>query len=175
METNPYAAPGAVVEDAPAFRGDEVEARKASRWQRLGAALLDDLAFVVCLIPSFAIIGYTGYMARSRGESAPHATLPIFFAIGGLLALGLVIYNCILLSRNGQTIGKRVLGIKIVRSDGSEAPLSRIIFARALPIMVMGAIPFIGRFVGLVDALMIFGNEKRCLHDLIADTIVISA
>jgi hypothetical protein len=38
----------------------------------------------------------------------------------------------------------------------------------------MGAIPFVGNFVGLVDALMIFGEDHRCLHDRIAGTRVIS-
>jgi hypothetical protein len=29
--------------------------------------------------------------------------------------------------------------------------------------------------VGLVDALMIFGDEQRCLHDYLADSIVVEA
>jgi hypothetical protein len=35
-------------------------------------------------------------------------------------------------------------------------------------------IPFIGNFVNLADALFIFGEEHRCLHDHIAGTKVIS-
>jgi hypothetical protein len=36
-------------------------------------------------------------------------------------------------------------------------------------------IPFVGKAVNLIDPLLIFGKEKRCLHDLIADTIVVDA
>ena len=93
--------------------------------------------------------------------------------IGFGLVIGVFVYNCILLSRNGQTIGKRTLNIKIVRSNGEAVTLSRVIFLRWLPVALMGAIPIIGRFIGLADSLVIFGNEKRCIHDYIADTIVI--
>jgi uncharacterized RDD family membrane protein YckC len=34
-------------------------------------------------------------------------------------------------------------------------------------------IPVVGRLINLVDPLLIFGKERRCLHDLIADTIVV--
>ena len=43
METNPYAAPGAVVEDAPV--NTDLESRKATRWQRFWGAFID--SFIV--------------------------------------------------------------------------------------------------------------------------------
>jgi hypothetical protein len=36
-------------------------------------------------------------------------------------------------------------------------------------------IPFLGNFIALVDALAIFTSERRCLHDLVANTKVIEA
>lgn len=173
METNPYAAPSAVVEDAPAFDGNDLESRKADRGRRLGAVLLDDLFFALCLIP-IAIPAYQSYLAKARGETVPASTAGIMAVVCGAIFLGLLIYNFVLLHRNGQTIGKRILNIKIVRTDGSRAGLRRIFFLRALPIGLLGAIPWIGRIITLVDALMIFRDEKRCLHDQIADTIVIN-
>jgi uncharacterized RDD family membrane protein YckC len=173
METNPYAAPGAVVEDASAFAGGDLESRKATRGRRLGAILLDDLSFGLCLLP-VAIPAYTSYLARARGETVPASAFGAFTGVCLVVFMGLIIYNLVLLHRNGQTIGKRLLNIKIVRTDGDRASLSRIFFLRALPIGLLGLIPYAGRFIGLVDALMIFGQEKRCLHDRIADTIVIT-
>ena len=61
-----------------------------------------------------------------------------------------------------------------MRADGTPVTLSRVIFLRWLPVVLLGMIPFVGRVVGLVDALLIFRTERRCLHDNIADTIVIT-
>lgn len=174
MENNPYAAPGAVVDDVSAFGGDDLEARKATRGRRLGAVLLDDLFFGLCMLP-IAVPAYTGYLARARGETAPASTYGVVAALCAAIFFCLAVYNLILLHRSGQTIGKRVLGIKIVRTDGDRASLARIFFLRALPIGLLGLVPLVGRFAALIDALMIFSQEKRCLHDRIADTIVINS
>jgi uncharacterized RDD family membrane protein YckC len=40
-------------------------------------------------------------------------------------------------------------------------------------VSLLGAIPYVGWLVSLVDPLLIFGKDRRCLHDLIADTIVV--
>jgi uncharacterized RDD family membrane protein YckC len=175
MENNPYAAPGAVVDDASVYSGDDLEARKAGRLQRLGAVLLDSLFYCICIVP-IAMPAYQNYLARARGVPVSQSSSSaMFLGLCGVIAIGLFIYNLVLLHRNGQTIGKRLVGIKIVRTNGEAASLGRIFFARMLAMGVLRSIPFIGPFISLIDVLMIFGNEKRCLHDLIADTIVIQA
>ncbi|GLQ47040.1 hypothetical protein GCM10007862_20910 [Dyella lipolytica] len=177
METNPYAAPGAVVDDAYVYNGAELEVLKASRWQRLGAAIIDGLAVGICVMPlSFYVL--QGWASRNPALTQSHAAMPNFVsgpvaAVSGVIVLGLIIINCVLLHRNGQTIGKRALSIKVVRKDGSRVPLTRFIFLRFLPVELFRFIPFVGGIIGLVDTLMIFGSERRCMHDLIADTIVI--
>jgi uncharacterized RDD family membrane protein YckC len=72
-------------------------------------------------------------------------------------------------------VGKKLAGIRIVRSDGSRAGLRRIFLLRSVVPGVFGAIPLIGPFFSLIDTLFIFGEERRCVHDLIADTIVVNA
>lgn len=173
METNPYAAPGAVVDDAYAFSGKELEARKASRWQRFGAAFIDGMAAGLCSFPLTLYWMQTRYSAMTPGHAPPFSVPSRILAVGVVFGLGLIILNCVLLHRNGQTIGKRALSIKVVRKDGDRVLLTRFIFLRYLPVTLIGFVPFIGGIVGLVDALMIFGAERRCMHDLIADTIVI--
>jgi uncharacterized RDD family membrane protein YckC len=173
METNPYAAPGAVVEDAHAFSGNDLEARKASRGKRLAAVLLDDLMFGVCAAP-FLYTAFQSYSAKMHGQTFVPSSFGALTAICGLLILVLCIVNLVLLAQNGQSLGKRILNIKIVRNDGSRCGFARIFFLRYMPIGLLGLIPYVGRFVGLVDALMIFGSEKRCLHDLTGDTIVVN-
>ncbi len=69
--------------------------------------------------------------------------------------------------------------------DGSRVSFARFFFLRGLAIGIIGAIVggiggalhfrFAGNIVTLVDYLMIFGASSRCLHDLIADTRVVTA
>jgi uncharacterized RDD family membrane protein YckC len=102
--------------------------------------------------------------------------MPAGYGLAMLVILGVVaVINCILLNMYGQTIGKRMLGIKVVRTDGDEVSLGRFIFLRFLPIALLGRIPFVGPIIGLVDCLLIFGDDRRCLHDVFADTIVVYA
>jgi uncharacterized RDD family membrane protein YckC len=173
MEANPYAAPGAVVEDAYAFDANDLEARKASRWQRLGAAFVDGIIISLCMLPIF-FQSFAAYNARVHGAVPPTFAVSGYVYVCFLLGLAVIVVNCVLLSRNAQTIGKKLLGIKILRTDGSQATLGRIFLTRYLPIRLFGFIPFVGPIIALVDVLMIFGEEKRCLHDRIADTIVVN-
>ena len=76
------------------------------------------------------------------------------------------------MSRNGQSIAKKWLDIKVVRTDGSPASLGRIFWLRNV---VNGLINQLVPFYGLVDALLIFSDSRQCVHDKIADTIVVVA
>ena len=168
MEANPYAAPVAEVKDATTLDSADLEALKASRGSRLGAAMIDGVSMALVLVVPGAIMG-------AQAHTASKTTTALLFALMAFGTLALVIVNCVFLHRNAQTVGKRLLGIKVVRTDGSRIGLGRIFALRFLPVSLLGAIPFIGRLAGLVDALFIFNAERRCLHDMIADTIVIRA
>lgn len=173
LPDNPYAAPAARVADA--VRADEFVL--AGRGTRLGAAFLDGLVLGVpigLLAIGLAIV-LPAYRSGHRGD----ALAPAAYGIIGLAVLAVVAavvaINCVLLHRYGQTIAKRWLGIKVVRTDGNRCALSRIIFLRWLPVTVVGAIPYLGIIMRLLDPLMIFRDDHRCLHDLIADTKVVKA
>ena len=170
METNPYAAPEATVDDLRAWDAQGLEERKAGRGKRLGAALLDGVINLVWALP----VGWGAMMAVdvNRGIK-PAAPMVGLMLLGFALLVAIFVVNCVMLHRSGQTIGKRTLDIAIVRTDGSRMGLLRYLFIRVLPVGLLGAIPYIGWVVSLVDPLLIFGNERRCLHDLIADTIVV--
>ena len=149
-QANPYAAPRAQVEDI----GVETQHELAGRRQRLGAAFVDAILFGLC-----------GFLANSGlGMLA--------VMVGALGILGLLGTNLWLLNRNGQTIGKYSFDIKIVRTDGEAAGLARLVFLRGMPQWIVGSIPFLN-LLSLVDALFIFRADRRCVHDLIADTMVV--
>lgn len=162
---NPYAAPMARLDDIP-----EAELVLADRLARLGAVLLDSV--MVGAIGIIAAIAIPAIVPRDGGEPNPVALgLVLTLTIGGIIAL--LVVNLIWLHRYGQTIGKRIVGVKVLRSDGSRCSLPRIVFARWLPVTVLSMIPLLGYVVSLVDPLMIFREDRRCLHDLFADTIVV--
>jgi uncharacterized RDD family membrane protein YckC len=164
---NPYAAPAARVLDV-SDEGDQV---LADRGTRLGAAIVDGLivagpiVLLAILLPAMVAKG-----------SRPNTALLGIVGIGFMVFIaGVLIVNMILLHRYGQTMAKRLFKIKIVRGDGSRCSLPRIIFARALPMSLLGAIPIAGPLISLLDPLLIFREDYRCLHDHIADTLVIKA
>lgn len=172
---NPYAAPTAHVSDVVA--GAQLEL--ASRATRLGAFLLDN---ALMLGPLFVLLFYVGFTTASKrlDQSKVVAGMSAMFAAVGLIFIVLVIVNLVFLYNSGQTIGKRWLGIKIVRLDGSRCGLARIIFLRSLPLGFLGGVlnrvvPPLGYVVTLADALFIFRDDRRCVHDLIADTQVVKA
>ena len=94
------------------------------------------------------------------------------FVLGLLFLLGV---NCALLGRRGQTVGKVLVKIKIVRSSGERAGPARLIFVRGAPLSVLAVIPYLGWGGLLLDYLTVLRHDHRCLHDLLADTKVVSA
>jgi uncharacterized RDD family membrane protein YckC len=161
---NPYAAPTARVVDV-IDEGDQV---LADRGIRLAAALVDGV--IVGMVSMLAIFA----MPMLAGNNRAAAGAVMVLLVGGAL-LAVLIVNMVLLHRHGQTIAKRLFKIKIVRSDGSRCGLRRVIFARWFPITLLSAVPFIGFLISITDSLLIFRDDYRCIHDHIADTIVIKA
>ena len=72
---------------------------------------------------------------------------------------------------NGQTIAKRIVGIKVIRTDGSPVSLGRIFWLRNVVNALLGVVPL----YNMIEVLFIFGEARQCLHDKIADTIVVRA
>jgi len=167
---NPYAPPQANVRDVTdAHTADE----PAGRGTRLVAAILDGIIIVVMFYVPFIIslaVNHRPAMS-SPGHVHPGAVLGAasLLPLAGMIAW--VWLTVLFVSRNGQSIAKKMLGIKVVRSDGSPASLGRVFWLRNFVNLLLGIIPL----YGLVDALLIFGEPRQCVHDKIADTIVIKA
>ena len=158
MTENPYAAPAAKVADVV----PEGEINLATRLDRFLAALVNGLLGI-----PLSVAGV--YMLTQKQMPSPVLLAFVILYTAALLAIDLT-----LLHKYGQTIGKRVLNIKIVRKDGSRASLGRIFWLRIVLNGIIGWIPYL-RIYGLVDVLFIFSESRRCIHDYIADTIVVTA
>ncbi|MBL8513287.1 MAG: RDD family protein [Betaproteobacteria bacterium] len=162
---NVYAAPAARVDDV--IPAGEMEL--AGRGTRLVAAIIDGIIMMVTAIATAMVLGINLFSATAQ---------PSFMAQAGLGLANIVWYlviNWNFLSKNGQSVGKKVMGVKIVRTDGTKADVQRIVGLRLVPIWVVSIIPVVGTLVALVDCLLIFRESRKCLHDNIADTIVIKA
>jgi uncharacterized RDD family membrane protein YckC len=172
-----FTPPAAPLADAPphalelADRGARLGAKCLDYLTGFGLLLAVGLVAAIC-VPALMISG----PARIGGP--PHAPIALLLTLGLATAaglIGLVVWNCVWLDRYGQTIGKRVARIRIVRSNGERASLGRIFALRYLPMTLLGAIPFLGTLITLTDDLLIFRESRQCLHDQIADTIVVKA
>jgi uncharacterized RDD family membrane protein YckC len=97
------------------------------------------------------------------------STLGIFVMLGGMLIVGII--NWVMITNTGQSIAKRMLGMQIIKVDTGELP--GFVHGVVLRSWVPAAINQVCNLFSLVDALWIFGEERRCLHDLIAQTVVI--
>jgi uncharacterized RDD family membrane protein YckC len=166
---NPYLPPRASVVDVTDEEGREHEL--ASHGARLGAYLLDMVIFFGCVYLPM-LIGVVIAAATSEaaaGESATGILIFVVFMLAGWI--GWLWATILFLSRNGQTIGKKILGIKAVRSDGSKASLGRLFWLRHF---LSAALSQTGIYF-FIDVLFIFSDSRQCLHDKIADTIVVVA
>ena len=147
----------------PADAPLDADSPLADPGMRLAAQTIDVGA---ALLPLLLLVG-VGVLAHS--STLVHAGVASTIAV----SLPLAILNLWWLHRYGQTLGKRVLGLRIVRASGERVGLLRILLLRiALP-GLLGGVPYLGYlFVG-ADALMIFSDGRQTIHDRIADTVVV--
>lgn len=123
----------------------------ATRGTRLLAAIVDTAAALVVYLVSILL------------------NEPALLFVG---IIGLAIYQIYLLTTLGQTIGKKLMNIKIVRCDtGENGGFMTNVGMRMVLNSIIGFIPF----YALVDVLFIFRQDQRCIHDMIAGTRVIEA
>jgi uncharacterized RDD family membrane protein YckC len=92
-------------------------------------------------------------------------------AIGALI---FILLNGYLLATRGQTIGKVLLKIRIVRPSGEAVSPTRLVLRYGAG-FVAGLVMAVVWVYSLIDCLMIFRKSRRTLHDEIADTIVVKA
>ena len=167
--TNPYAPPQAVVHDIVDPLAGAVLAERGTRF---GAAFVDGLIFALMVYLPLIV---TAIIANSSETDSRQMAETGAFGVGMVLALaGFAVWMGLTIKfmiANGQSIGKKGFGIKVVRKDGSRASVPRLIFLRNGLNIMLGLIPL----YGLVDSLLIFGEQRRCVHDYLADTIVIKA
>ena len=164
---NPYQPPEADELEAN-VRATDSSSPLASLNQRLLASMIDSVLGVAVVAPLQYKFGVFARLSSKTslgfGELALWAA--VYFAFW-------FVENGYFLVKNSQTIGKRLLGIRIESLSGGRATLSKIVLLRTLPFSCIANIPAIGGALILADTLLIFRKDRRCLHDHLAGTQVV--
>lgn len=169
---------------------DHVQEKElASRGSRLAARLIDWSMMLVPIIFLVMALMDAAFEAEVQSlkdnptalmealqrqiQKAQAAGNPTVMAMS-VLILVVMLGNVILLSVRGQSAGKLLTGIQIVRAaDGGRAGFVKAVLLRWFLFAVIESIQFIGPVLSLANILMIFRRDHRCLHDLVADTRVV--
>ena len=133
----------------------------ASIWKRFGAVFLDGLLIA---IPMYTIMGIMIFMVSSAGEEPP------FWVnfIGVPFTILSVIYEALMLQfKNGQTLGKMAVKVRVVRPDGSSISGGQA-WGRVAIRTILGCL-----WIDYIPAL--FTQEKTAIHDMVAGTRVVEA
>lgn len=140
----------------------------ATRASRFWASLLDSLIGIVVLVIVAAPTDLVGKIQSGELTLVDQAIFAVATFVGYLLIQGYP------LAKRGQSLGKIAMSVQIVSiDDGRILPFWKLIGLRVLPLTLASQIPILGNLVGIVDALFIFREDRRCVHDYIASTKVV--
>ncbi|MGB8858613.1 MAG: RDD family protein [Ilumatobacteraceae bacterium] len=137
----------------------------ASFGRRIGGLIIDQLVITVPVFVAFYVFGHSPRAAVSEGRA-------IWFTVA-ITALGLV-YETIGVWRWGRTLGKLLMGTRVVSIvDGGPLGLTRA-FQRSLVPTSLGAIPQVGIVLGIgIYVWAFFDPLRQGIHDKAAGSIVV--
>lgn len=130
-------------------------------FRRLFAFMIDCVVIIGAYMLLALILGFAVF-------SSPLLALPMFglWYFGGMFCFAWLYFAIFESSKWQATVGKRVLGLKVVDLEGN-----RVGFWRATARYFS---KLLSRFILMIGFLMIFWTKKKqALHDKIASTLVI--
>ena len=184
MSYNPFEVPQKPDDRAgEAEAGGEAGPVLADRWERFAGAFVDGIAMSgISLASQFA----SGMFSKLSTGTALTVGDQLLQSLIGVVAFLLV--HGYLLINHGQTVGKWLMGTRIVDAKTAALlPFTRVYIVRymwltplalVVPFVPPGATMILGSsvgFINLLDSLLIFGKDRRCLHDYLAGSIVVRA
>jgi uncharacterized RDD family membrane protein YckC len=143
-------------------------------------ALAQIVDWVVILVPTIAI--YAVLVAIGLSSDSGGVAAVVIAALAGVLAVTIVVllYAPLLMkrpgARNGQTLGKQMLNIRVVRASGEPMDFAtgaiREVVLKYLAVGIASTfIPFIPWLLDILWPL--WDDRSRALHDLGASTLVV--
>ncbi len=142
----------------------------AERSTRLMAFILDVVfAMIPCGLVLSIVSGLRGVPPDALLQGS--ALEELVQSLGGIAVWALVNFYTL---RRGQTIGKRILKIQVVDYETGKIPtLANLVLLRFGLFALISQAGVSGLAVAVANPLMIFGEDRRCVHDYIARTKVI--
>ena len=159
--TEPLGGPLRPPEPPPAAAGPPREAL-AGFWRRLAAAFLDWILIGV-------VAGAIGQLFGVDVPSPPSADGDVYLqpAPGPFILVELAYFTWFHATSAGQSIGNKILGIRVLDAEtGRSLPYARA-FVRALVSSLSALVFFLGFFW------MLWEPRKRTWHDIVADSLVV--
>jgi uncharacterized RDD family membrane protein YckC len=134
-------------------------------WGRRIIALLIDSVIIGVPVTFFFGFGIFGAAATMQSEEATLMALLMFCAILGIAS---ILYSVSMeASKKQATWGKMAVGAIVVDKTGGKPTLGAIILRNTVGRFCSNVLPFyIGYFIGIGR------QDRRCVHDLIAGTMV---
>ena len=167
----------------------------AEWWQRLLARMIDGVViaallsplWIVTFVPLWTRLLKLAQQAQYAGPGTQaaynQAVSHLFASMFGAILLLAVVTNLVAFGYDwlqhglwGRTIGKRVLGTRVVTA-GTKARISVGAAAgRAAVYALPGLVPTVGGIFALINELwLLWDPQRQCLHDKAARTIVVKA
>lgn len=149
----------------------------AGFWKRVLAKFIDFLIFLPLVIINI-------YFFKQNNRTT-------FLAISLSITVIILLYNIILTYYAGKTLGKIIMKLEVVKTDGQKVSIVNSIAREVFPIisLLIGIVQeytFLGNMsfvdvIGLIFALVgsfeifvcLFNHQHKTVHDFIGDTVVI--
>lgn len=153
-----------------------------SPWWRRVCAELIDLAVVTVIANVLLLIwgGQSWWWYTHKGHLAAGTIAELYITVD---IAALLYYPVLVWRTNGQTIGKKLLRIRVVRADsrrmGLVLAIGREVGIKFVLLDLITILPIVGaslsELIFLADVLWpLWDRENRALHDMLAGTRVIS-
>ncbi len=173
--------------------GQEIEVGIVGAGDRILAALLNQLfTFLILLVP---FVGLIAFAVKNEGRIGGREEIfglllgmtSFWVGLAGILAYTVIqIYY---MSRDGQSLGKKIMRIRVLKTDGRNPGFVGTVLVREIAWSVLVAIiaAVIGLAVGengenainllafLANFVLLFmvKRDRRTLYDILADTVVV--
>jgi len=137
----------------------------ATTQQRLVAKVID---WAFGIFPMLAFL--TSFELIVKEEVPTIVIIPSVIPAIGLLLIAIMILQWALIAFQGQSIGKILIRIRIVDEKTKKVGTiwQNLVLRTLINLLMLGNLVYF-----LLDGLLIFRKERRCIHDMIAKTIVI--
>ena len=178
----PASAPNDIIVHEPGQPLDgRIELELATPWQRIAAYLINTVIYIALFIPMLIGISNSSFESENFVMSSSE-WISIAISMALLLAWG--IYQAVIMSKYGQSFGKKIMKIRVADLEGNNPGFVGTVLLREVVfnfvLSVIGMIPVLGVLVtlGVPLALVVMlftDRDRRTLQDILAKTIVIKA